>query len=68
MTPKSDNISAKNATYSELTGLYWLWKNVDVRYKGLTHYRRLFGTRDTVRLLYRGPYKRLATKDELLKL
>jgi hypothetical protein len=63
-----DNISAKNATYSELTGLYWLWKNVDVRYKGLTHYRRLFGTRDAVRLLYHDPYKRLATKDELLKL
>jgi hypothetical protein len=22
-----DNISSKNDTYSEITGLYWIWKN-----------------------------------------
>lgn len=35
-----DNISELNANYSELTGLYNLWKNFDVEVKGIVHYRR----------------------------
>lgn len=37
-----DNISAKNPYYSELTGLYWAWKNLEADYIGLAHYRRHF--------------------------
>lgn len=38
-----DNISALNPYYSELTGLYWAWKNVrNTEYIGLCHYRRYF--------------------------
>jgi hypothetical protein len=42
-----DNISDKNATFSEFTAWYWAWKNIkkiypDVEYIGLSHYRRYF--------------------------
>lgn len=37
-----DNISSKNANYCELTGLYWMWKNLSAEYLGLAHYRRHF--------------------------
>lgn len=37
-----DNISFKNKNYCELTGLYWVWKNVDCDNVGICHYRRYF--------------------------
>lgn len=37
-----ENISDKNANFGTQTGLYWAWKNLDARYKGLVHYRRYF--------------------------
>lgn len=36
-----ENISAQNCYYAELTGMYWVWKNVfDADYVGVCHYRR----------------------------
>jgi len=43
-----DNISKKNPYYSEMTGLYWVWKNYsDSEYVGFCHYRRFFSKKIT---------------------
>lgn len=59
---KGENISEKNVNYSELTGLYWLWKNKlcsegvpegdEGQYYGLSQYRRMlvFSGDDLLRL------------------
>ncbi len=59
---RGDNISEKNVNYSELTGLYWMWKNKlsargvlegdEGQYYGLAQYRRMlvFSDDDLLRL------------------
>ena len=37
-----DHISGKNPSYCELTGIYWLWKNIECDVIGICHYRRYF--------------------------
>ena len=38
----NQNISCKNLYYSELTGIYWIWKNTQHEITGICHYRRFF--------------------------
>lgn len=37
-----ENISYKHRWYSDLSAVYWGWKNLDVDYMGACHYRRYF--------------------------
>lgn len=65
---EGDSISERNASYSELTGLWWLWKNVEADHKGLVHYRRLLGSPDPARRRAGDRFDRIASGDELLPL
>ena len=47
-----NNISDRNKYYSELTGIYWIWKNMQHEITGTCHYRRFF-TAQPEPLLYR---------------
>lgn len=63
-----DNISALNASYSELTGLYWLWRNCDADFKGLVHYRRYLASPDAWKRRAKNRFERIASGDEIREL
>ncbi|MFV0557807.1 MAG: DUF4422 domain-containing protein [Enterococcus sp.] len=59
-----DNISIKNKNYSELTAIYWLWKNVQSDYKGVAHYRRHFSKKQTL-FFTKGEFQDVIEQQEL---
>lgn len=61
------NISALNGWYSELTGMYWLWKNCEATYKGLVHYRRHFRTANAAMSRSSNRFDRIATSDDFCR-
>lgn len=61
-----DNISIKNKNYCELTGHYWMWKNLkNVDLIGLNHYRRYFDFSTNGHRFV--PYRRFVDVSEFLK-
>ena len=58
---EGESISAFNASYSGLTGLYWLWRNVGADVKGFVYYRRLLGSPDPASRRAEDPFDRVAT-------
>jgi hypothetical protein len=60
-----ENISGKNPYYSELTGLYWAWKNLGCEWLGLVHYRRHFSVKGWLYRKRHKPMECVITDDEL---
>ncbi len=61
---QGDNISDRNDGFCELTGIYWVWKNVKSQEPvGFVHYRRYLGTRP-----WKHTFKDILTKDQAVQL
>lgn len=62
-----DNISYKHRYYSDLSAVYWAYKNLDADYIGACHYRRYFVS-DKINPNEDGIFKNIFTKEELEKI
>lgn len=64
---KDQNISDKNKYYSELTGLYWIWKNFkETKNIGLMHYRRFLLKKYRLKVLKSGDFTKILKKYDII--
>lgn len=59
-----ENISNKNAAYNIMCVKYWAWKNLNVDYIGIAHYRRHFSFKKGLSI----DFNNVLTKDQAIKL
>lgn len=60
------SISEKNCYYGELTGVYWVWKNIKTTdYVGICHYRRYFCTEEG-RILTEREYEEILSNYDII--
>lgn len=60
------SISGKNCFYGELTGVYWVWKNIRTSgYVGVCHYRRYFCTEEG-RILTGAEYEKTLSEYDII--
>lgn len=60
------SISEKNCYYGELTGVYWVWKNIKTSdYVGICHYRRYFCTEEG-RILTGKEYEEILSEYDII--
>jgi hypothetical protein len=60
------SISAKNCFYGELTGVYWVWKNIRTTdYVGVCHYRRYFCHEDG-KILTGAEYEKILSEYDII--
>ena len=63
-----ENISDRNWYYSELTAIYWAWKNLNADAIGVCHYRRYFTTKSWLSYQLHGKWNSLLTGHEAVRL
>ncbi|SKB95563.1 protein of unknown function [Lachnospiraceae bacterium] len=63
---RGEGISEKNDTYCELTGMYWIWKNVHCDNVGICHYRRYYSDAKAERILRKDEIEGLLKKYDVI--
>ncbi len=61
-----DNISEKNSSYCELTGIYWIWKNAQCDNVGICHYRRYYCDDKAERIVRKKEYEDMLKKYDVI--